>query len=125
MIDRMENGKSSTWEIGKTQIQSVANDRVEINHCGKQRKCGCTNIWTMFSERGFMMPDIEMLGRLILEKDSIVVGKRGQRRPTLFCVKQGERGRAWRRCSGYVAAFSRVLQCTPKDVLSVDETDSM
>ena len=34
----------------------------------------------MFSERGFIRPDIEMLGRLIQEKDNIVVGKR-QRRP--------------------------------------------
>ena len=30
----------------------------------------------MFSERGFIRPDIEMLGRLILERDSIVVEKR-------------------------------------------------
>ena len=36
----------------------------------------------MFSERGFIRPDIEMLGRLIQERDSIVVGKRGSRRPT-------------------------------------------
>ena len=28
----------------------------------------------MFSERGFIRHDIEMLGRLIQEKDSIVVG---------------------------------------------------
>ena len=41
----------------------------------------------MFSERGFVRPDSEMLGRLIQEKDSFVVGKRGQRRPTLFCVR--------------------------------------
>ena len=33
MIDTMENGKSSTWGVGKTQI---AEDRVEI----EQRKCG-------------------------------------------------------------------------------------
>ena len=47
----------------------------------------------MFSECGFIRPDIEMLGRLIQERDSIVVGKRGSRRPTLFCFKRGERGR--------------------------------
>ena len=41
----------------------------------------------MFSERGFIRPDIEILGRLIQERDSIVVGKRGRRRPTLFCRK--------------------------------------
>ena len=46
----------------------------------------------MFSERGFLRPDIEMLGRLIQEKDSTVVGKRGQHRPSLFCVKQGAPG---------------------------------
>ena len=54
-----------------------------------------TNIWTMFYERGFIRPDIEMLGtmgRLNQEKDSIVVGKLGQRRPTLLCVKQGSAG---------------------------------
>ena len=62
--------------VGKTQIQSVAKDRLEIN------------------ERGFIRPDIEMLGRLIQERDSIVVEKRGRRRPTLFCAKQEERGRA-------------------------------
>ena len=39
-------------------------------------------------------PDIEMLGRLIQERDSIVVEKRGRRRPALFCAKQKERGRA-------------------------------
>ena len=59
-----------------------------------------TNIWTMFYERGFIRSDIEMLGRLIQERDSIVVGKRGRGRPTLFFVKQEERGRAWRRRSG-------------------------
>ena len=32
----------------------------------------------MFSERGFIRPDIEMLDSLIKEKDSIVVVKRGQ-----------------------------------------------
>ena len=55
----------------------------------------------MFSERGFIRPDIEMLGRLIQERDSIVVGKvqnvavgGSGRSPTLFCVKQEERGRA-------------------------------
>ena len=48
----------------------------------------------MFSERGFIRPDIEMLGRLIQERDSIVVEKRGRRRPTLFCAKQEERWRA-------------------------------
>ena len=46
----------------------------------------------MFSERGFIRPDIERLGRLIQEKDSIVVGKRGQRTPMLFCVKQESAG---------------------------------
>ena len=51
-----------------------------------------TNIWTMFYERGFIRPDIEMLGRLNQEKDSTVVGKLGQRRPTLLCVKQGSAG---------------------------------
>ena len=30
-----------------------------------------TNIWTMFSELGFILPDIEILGRLIQEKGSI------------------------------------------------------
>ena len=40
-----------------------------------------------------MWPDIERLGGLIQERDSFVVGKRGCRRPTLFCVKQEERGR--------------------------------
>ena len=48
----------------------------------------------MFSERGFIRPDIEVLGRSIQERDSIVVGKRGCRRPTLFCVKQEEGGLA-------------------------------
>ena len=33
----------------------------------------------MFSESGFIRPDIDMLGRLIQERDSIVVGKRGLR----------------------------------------------
>ena len=42
----------------------------------------------MFSERGFISPDIEMLGRLIQERYSIVVGKRGRRMPTLFCVNR-------------------------------------
>ena len=42
----------------------------------------------MFSERWFIRPDIEILGRLIQERDSIVVGKRGRRRPTLFCDRK-------------------------------------
>ena len=48
----------------------------------------------MISEHGFIRPDIEMLPRLIQERDIIVVGKRGRQRPTLFCVKQEECGRA-------------------------------
>ena len=75
----------------------------------------------MFSERGFIRPDIEMLGRLIQERDSIVVGKRGRQRPTLFCFKRGERGRAWRRCR---CVFPRSAMHSAKDVLSVDETVS-
>ena len=42
----------------------------------------------MFSERGFIRPDIEMSGRLIQGRDSIVVGKSGRRIPTLFCDRK-------------------------------------
>ena len=37
-----------------------------------------------------------------------VFWKRGQRRPTPFCVKRRECGRACKHCSGLVAAFSTV-----------------
>ena len=59
--------------VGKTQIPSVAKDRVEIKLMWSGSKASNvglnvgTNIWTMFSERGFIRPDIEMFGRLLLE----------------------------------------------------------
>ena len=51
----MEKGKSSTWGSAR---------------CGYFLTGNKTNV-----------PDIEILGRLIQEKDSIVGGKRGQRKP--------------------------------------------
>ncbi len=78
----------------------------------------------MFSERGFIRLDIEMLGRLIQERDSIVAGKPGRRRPTLFC----ETGRA-RACLKTLerigrCVFPRSAMHSAKDVLSMDETVS-
>ena len=60
----------------------------------------------MFSERGFIRPDIEMLGRLIQEKDSKLLLENAANPGLRF------------------SAFPRDLQCTPKDVLRVDETVS-
>ena len=53
-------------------------------------------MWLPISERRFLnvdlfiRPDIEMLGRLIQERDSVVVGKRGSLMHTLFCILNRE-----------------------------------
>ena len=75
----------------------------------------------MFSERWFIRPDIEILGRLIQERDTIVVGKRGRRRPTLFCDRKsaGVPEYAIGRC-----VFLRSVMNAAKNVLSVNETVS-
>ncbi len=47
-------------------------------------------MWLPIFERCFLNVGIEMLGRLIQERDSFVVGKRGCRRPALFCGNRPE-----------------------------------
>ena len=90
VVDRLEKGESArmiatSLAVGKTQIQAIVSDKVEIKRrwqegengkrkYGKQRKCGYPDlddaVWSWFCEA--RSRNIPMSGRLIQEKAAVL-----------------------------------------------------